>query len=202
MFISFDGIDGAGKSTQIAMLSDHLQQRGHWVQTFRDPGSTKLGDAVREILLHREDIPLAMTSEMLLYMAARAQLVAEQIRPALNEGCIVLCDRFLLANVVYQGSAGGMDIEALWTVGRIATGGLLPDLTIVLDLEPSLAASRIDRVQDRLEKRGTAYFEKVRQGFQDQLPRCGGFTKLVDANRSPEAIHASILEFVTAHLHA
>jgi dTMP kinase len=194
VFIAFDGIDGAGKSTQIERLRVFLEGRGHRILSVRDPGSTRLGDAVREILLHREDIPLEMTSEMFLYMAARAQLVAEQIRPALEGGATVLCDRFLLANVVYQGSAGGLDVETLWTVGRIATGGLMPDVTIVLDLEPAIAASRIQRGQDRLEKRGLAYFERVRAGFQDQLPRCGGQTILIDANRSPDAIHASILE--------
>ena len=104
MFISLDGIDGAGKSTQIDLLRLHLESIGDRVVCFRDPGSTKLGEAVREILLHREDIPLASTSEMLLYMAARAQLVAEQLRPALAEGATVICDRFLLANVVSRES--------------------------------------------------------------------------------------------------
>jgi dTMP kinase len=117
MFITLDGIDGGGKSTQLAMLSQWLESQGFTVTNFRDPGTTPLGNAVREILLHREDIPLANTTEMLLYMAARAQLVAENIRPAIEQGNIVLCDRFLLANVVYQGSAGGGDVEALWQVG-------------------------------------------------------------------------------------
>ena len=108
MFITLDGIDGGGKSTQIELLANWLASQGHSVQTHRDPGSTKLGTAVREILLHREDIPLANTTEMLLYMAARAQLVAENIRPALESGVTIVCDRFLLANVVYQGSAGGL----------------------------------------------------------------------------------------------
>jgi dTMP kinase len=151
---------------------------------------------VREILLHREDIPLANTAEMLLYMAARAQLVAEQIRPALESGATVICDRYLLANVVYQGSAGGMDVDALWTVGRIATGGLMPDVTVVLDLDPSIAASRIQRGQDRLEKRGIAYFEKVRSGFIDQIHKCGGHTKLVDANRPAADVHQVIVAFL------
>jgi dTMP kinase len=192
LFIVFDGIDGAGKSTQIAMLKDHLISQGCNVVCVRDPGATKLGDAVREILLHREDIPLSMTSEMLLYMAARAQLVEEQIRPALAHGQVVLCDRFLLANVVYQGCAGGLDVETLWQVGKIATGGLLPDVTIVLDMDVGKAASRMQRSLDRLEKRGQEYFQRVRDGFRSQLPRCPGTAMLVDADRDPSAIHDEI----------
>jgi len=196
MFITLDGIDGGGKSTQLAMLSQWLESQGHRVLNFRDPGTTALGNAVREILLHREDIPLANTTEMLLYMAARAQLVAENIRPALESGAVVLCDRFLLANVVYQGSAGGVDVEALWQVGRVATGGCMPEVTIVLDIDPQLAAERIQRGQDRLEKRGIEYFRKVRQGFLEQLPRCGGVTGIVDADQSIEKVHQSIIQIV------
>jgi dTMP kinase len=192
VFIVFDGIDGAGKSTQIAMLRDHLISQGCSVCSARDPGATKLGDAVREILLHREDIPLSMTSEMLLYMAARAQLVEEQIRPALAQGDVVLCDRFLLANVVYQGCAGGLDVETLWQVGKIATGGLLPDVTIVLDMDVGRAASRMQRGLDRLEKRGQEYFQRVRDGFRSQLPRCPGVAILIDADREASAIHQEI----------
>lgn len=200
MFITLDGIDGGGKSTQLAMLSDWLESQGLRVLNFRDPGTTALGNAVREILLHREDIPLANTTEMLLYMAARAQLVAENIRPALESGAVVLCDRFLLANVVYQGSAGGVDIEALWQVGRVATGGCMPDVTVVLDIDPQLASKRIQRGQDRLEKRGIEYFRRVRQGFLEQLPRCGGVTGVVDADQSVDRVHQEIVEIVRSAL--
>ena len=195
MFISLDGIDGAGKSTQIDLLRKHLESKGDRVVCFRDPGSTKLGEAVREILLHREDIPLANTSEMLLYMAARAQLVAEQLRPALAEGATVICDRFLLANVVYQGVAGGLDVNDLWSVGKCATGGLSPDATIVLDLDPEIAFKRIQRGPDRLEKRGLAYFRLVRQGFLDQISKVGGRFATVDAGREIEQIHLQIVQF-------
>ncbi len=196
MFISLDGIDGAGKSTQIDLLRKHLEAKGATVVCFRDPGSTKLGEAVREILLHREDIPLANTSEMLLYMAARAQLVAEQLRPALESGATVICDRFLLANVVYQGVAGGLSIDDLWSVGKCATGGLSPDATIVLDLDPELAFKRIQRGPDRLEKRGLDYFRTVRQGFLEQVANTGGKSTIVDASQDIERIHLQIVDFV------
>ncbi len=196
MFISLDGIDGAGKSTQIDLLRTHLESQGKVVACFRDPGSTKLGEAIREILLHREDIPLANTSEMLLYMAARAQLVADQIRPALEAGATVICDRFLLANVVYQGVAGGLDVEELWGVGKCATGGLSPDVTIVLDIDPEIAVTRLQRGPDRLEKRGIEYFRKVRQGFLEQVSRASRYSLVVDATQSIESIQNEICQFV------
>lgn len=198
MFITLDGIDGAGKSTQIALLGDWLASQGHAVAKFRDPGSTKLGEAVREILLHREDIPLANTAEMLLYMSARAQLVAEQIRPALERNETVICDRFLLSNVVYQGCAGGLAVDELWLVGNCATQGLVPDICIVLDLEPELAFTRIQRGHDRLEKRGVDYFRLVRNGFLSQASRAGRKSLIVDATQTPMDVHSAIKRFLSS----
>ncbi len=198
MFISLDGIDGAGKSTQIALLRKWLESQGHEVVCFRDPGATKLGESIREILLHREDIPLSMTAEMLLYMASRAQLVADEIRPALASNKTVISDRFLLANVVYQGSAGGLAVDDIWAIGNIATQGLRPDITIVLDLDAAEAAKRIIRGQDRLEKRGLAYFEAVRQGFLAQHRRAGQRSYVVDAAKTPQEVHATICEMIQA----
>ena len=143
MFFSIDGGDGAGKSTQLERFCQWLRDRGHAVATFRDPGSTGVGEAVREILLHRHDLAIDRRSEMLLYMAARAQMVQQCIRPALDEGKTVVTDRYLLANVVYQGHAGGLDVDTLWEVGRVATGGLMPDLTLVLDTPPGSAENWI-----------------------------------------------------------
>ena len=196
MFISLDGIDGAGKSTQIELLKSWLIERGHRVACFRDPGATKLGESIREILLHREDIPLAMTAEMLLYMASRAQLVDEQIKPALSDGQAVICDRFLLANVVYQGSAGGLNIDELWSIGRVATGGLAPDVTIVLDLDAEVARQRLGKSQDRLEKRGLKYFQAVRKGFLDQHSNAGNRSFVANASLSIEQVQRSIRDFL------
>ncbi len=198
MFISLDGIDGAGKSTQIELLKNWLIERGHDVACFRDPGATRLGESIREILLHREDIPLSMTAEMLLYMAARAQLVEEQIKPALLKGQFVICDRFLLANVVYQGSAGGLKVDDLWSIGRIATGGLAPDITLVLDLDAETALHRLGASQDRLEKRGLQYFQAVRQGFLDQHSRAGARSLVVNASLPIERVHQAIRDFLIA----
>lgn len=193
-FVSLDGIDGGGKSTQIAWLAQWLSEQGREVLTVRDPGSTKLGEAVREILLHRQEIPLAGRAEMLLYMACRAQMVEEVIRPALAAGKTVLSDRYLLANVVYQGCGGGLDVEELWRVGEVATGGLLPDLTIVLDLPVPVALSRVGEKMDRLESRGEDYFRRVREGFLQELPRGGKATEVISAEGSPEEVRSRIRE--------
>lgn len=164
-FIVLEGIDGSGKSSQVGALAELLRGKGLEVVTCRDPGATAAGDAVRQILLHRLEIALAPTTEMLLYMAARAQLVAEVIAPALARGAWVVSDRFLPANVVYQGHAGTVDPEAIRAVGRVATGGLSPDLVLVLDVDVAVAAGRIDRPLDRLESRGDEYRRKLREGY-------------------------------------
>jgi len=168
-FISLDGIDGSGKSSQIAPLADWLRSRGCEVVTCRDPGSTPAGDAIRAILLDRHDLHLAATAEMLLYMAARAQLVAEVVRPALDRGAWVVSDRYLLSNVAYQGHAGGLGADVVWRVGEVATGGLLPDLMLLLDIDLETAArrldGRLDQPLDKLENRGDDYRRRLRDGY-------------------------------------
>jgi dTMP kinase len=191
LFFSFDGIDGVGKSTQIERFVAWLREQGRDVVTCRDPGSTPLGEAVRDILLHREEIPLALRAEMLLYMAARAQLVADVITPALASGKTIVSDRYLLANVVYQGHAGGLDVEEVWRVGRVATAGIEPNLTFVLDMDPDAAAQRLTGTADRLEKRGDAYRRKLRAGFWAESQRDARIV-LVDAGGSIDAVAAEI----------
>ncbi len=196
MFLSIDGGDGTGKSTQAERLCQWLRQRGHDVVTCRDPGSTPLGEAIRGILLDRHDLHIDRRSEMLLYMAARTQMVEEVIRPALEHGKTVLCDRYLLANVVYQGYAGGLDVPMIWKVGHIATGGLMPELTIVLDVPPEVAATRMARPLDRMEKQGTAFHARVRDGFLAEAARAPDKIVVVDAGRPIEQVQAAIRKIV------
>lgn len=198
-FLSIDGIDGCGKSTQIEMLAEWFQLQGTSTVVVRDPGGTKLGEALREILLHRDEIPLEMTAEMLLYMASRAQLMAEIIKPALEEDKVVIADRFLLANVVYQGSGGGLSTDAIWQVGRIATGDRLPDCTFLLDLAPEVSLQRIDRQLDRLERRGGVYMSQVRDGYLTESARMGARVVVIDGNQSPQSVHQQILEEVRSY---
>jgi dTMP kinase len=192
MFITFDGVDGAGKSTQVRLLREWLVARGENVVTCRDPGSTSLGEKLREVLLSHHDVSIHRRSEMLLYMAARAQLVEEVIRPALARGEWVLSDRYLLANVVYQAHAGGLNLNDVWETGRIATGGLLPRLTFVLDMPAAAAQKRQGRPPDRMEAQGLEYLEQVRQGFLTEARAARIPIVVLNADRSPELIHADV----------
>ncbi len=199
-FISIDGIDGCGKSTQIELLSQWLQARGHSTITVRDPGGTALGESLREILLHRQDIDLDVTAEMLVYMASRAQLVGEVIRPALADGEIVIADRYLLANVVYQGSAGGLDPKTIWQVGQVATAGISPDLTLILDLPPETAAGRLGSKPDRMESRGLDYMTKVRAGFLEEASVLGTSALILDATQPISELHGQICDAMRERL--
>ena len=187
-FIVLDGIDGAGKSSQIQPLVQWLTAGGRTVTTCRDPGSTPAGDAIRAILLDRHEIHLAPTSEMLLYMAARAQLVAEVIRPALARGEWVVSDRYLLANIVYQGHAGGLDPDVVRRVGAVATGGLEPDCVLVLDIDLATAARRLDRPLDKLENRGDEFRARLRAGYLAESARDPDRIAVIDAAAAPEVV--------------
>jgi len=192
MFFSIDGGDGAGKSTQIERFCQWLREQSFHVVACRDPGSTPLGEAARELLLKRLDLNICRTSEMFLYMAARAQLVEEVIRPALAAGKVVVADRYLLANVVYQGHAGGLDVPTLWEVGRIATGGLMPDLTMVLDLPAEAAAERLGHDLDRMELQGPEFHARVREGFLEEAQQHPGKIVVIDASQPIERVQADL----------
>jgi dTMP kinase len=197
-FISLDGVDGAGKSTQCRLLADWLRGRGKSVVVCHDPGGTDLGQELRHLLLHFSG-KMALPTEALLFMASRAQLVAEVIRPALAAGQVVIVDRFLLANVVYQGHAGGLDPADLWSVGRFCTGGLEPDLTLVLDLPLDVSFARRKASADRMESRGAEYFAKVRAGFLAEAERRPERICVVDATASVEAVQERLRQEISRH---
>jgi dTMP kinase len=190
-FLSLDGLDGTGKSTQCRLLADWLRGLGRFVVECADPGGTPLGQELREIVLHWRGA-CAPACEALLFMASRAQLVEEVIRPALAEGQTVVCDRYLLANVVYQGHAGGLDVELLWQAGRLSTGGLGPDLTVVLDLPVAEALARRGRPADRLEGRPLDYQERVRRGFLAEAARRPDKVRVVDARPGVEVVQEAV----------
>lgn len=199
MFITLDGVDGAGKSTQLLQFAEWLREQALEVVVCRDPGTTPLGETIRRVLLDRHETPIGRHAEMLLYMAARAQLVEQIIRPALAAGRIVVSDRFLLANVVYQGWAGGLDVEQLWQVGEVATGGLKPDLTILLDISAEDAARRREREPDRMEAQGLEYLERVRQGFLTEARRRPEVT-VIDATEDRDRVQMAIRRAATGLL--
>lgn len=191
MFIAFEGVDGTGKSTQLDQCRDWLIALGYEVLVCRDPGSTSLGLRLREILLNRSELKIDMEAEMFLFMAARSQMVAELIKPALECGKVVLCDRFLLSTVVYQGHAGQLSPEIIWQIGEVATQGYSPNLTLVFDVPLEIAMQRLGESRDRMESRGESFFTAVRQGFLSEV-NCKDDLVLVDAQGSVSEIQQKV----------
>jgi dTMP kinase len=194
MFFSFDGVDGTGKSTQLELFCDWLRAQQHDVVACRDPGGTGLGEKIRSILLDTHDTHIHRRSEMLLYQASRAQLIEEVIRPSLAAGKTVVSDRFLLATIVYQGYAGGLDVDDVKQVGRVATDDILPDVTFVLDMSAERAAARIDREKDRMESQGTQYLELVRRGYLTEAEKHPDRMIVLDADRTVDTVQQEIRE--------
>ena len=168
-FIVLDGPDGAGKSTQILRMADALRTNGIPVLALREPGGTKVGEAIREILLEKKNIAITPLAETFLFQAARAQLVAEVIQPALAEGMWVLCDRFDLSTLVYQGIAGGVERTVVERLSEFACAGLKPDRYLVLWVDRALGvARRAERAADRMESKGDEFLEKFASAFQSE----------------------------------
>jgi len=193
MFFSFDGIDGVGKSTQISLFCEWLEERGLKVTQCRDPGSTPLGEQIRELLLkHDSATPIHRRAEMLLYMAARAQLVEEVIRPALERGDVVVSDRYVLANMVYQGHAGGLPLEQLQSVADAAIAAVGPNMVFVLDMPIHLAEKRLGADRDRMESESDEFRQRLRDGFLAEAERNPQTIRLIDATRDINTVQKSI----------
>ena len=201
LFISLDGLDGTGKTTQCRLLAAWLRGQGYAVTECTDPGGTTVGDVIRELLLHHRQ-EMSLPCEAFLFMASRAQLTAEIIRPALDQEHVVVADRYVLANVVYQGHAGGLDPGMVWQTSRLATGGLEPDLTLVLDLLVDVAMSRRRGPADRMERRDAAYQARVREGFLAEAKRQPDRICVINAGQSPEAVQEAIRREVSRVLAA
>jgi dTMP kinase len=164
-FITFEGSECCGKSTQSKMLSEYLQQEGYDVVFLREPGGTGVSENIRGILLDNKNKSMTSETELLLYMASRAQTVSEVIKPALKSGKIVICDRFLDSTIVYQGYGLGMDINLIKKLGSLVTSGISPDLTLLLELPLEKAMKGICREKDRIENRPLEYHRKVKNGY-------------------------------------
>jgi dTMP kinase len=163
MFVSFEGLDGSGKTTQVQLLRARLEADGREVVTAREPGGTELGEQVRALLLHGGE--MTPWAEALLYAAARAELVAEVVAPALDRGADVLLDRYLDSSVVYQGVARGLGLEEVWELNLTAVGGLLPDRTFVLAIDPGSAGRRVGAAPDRIERAGVEFHTRVADAY-------------------------------------
>jgi dTMP kinase len=193
LFVTFEGIDRSGKTTQARMLVDAL---GSDALGVREPGGTPAGEKVREILKDAA-VPLGPEAEALLFAAARAEIVEKVIRPALSEGKVVVSDRFLDSSLAYQGGARGLGVEEVERINRFATGGIVPDLTFLLDLEPAAAAARAGE-SDRFEDEGAALQEAVLDAYSRLVSDDPGRWRRIDAARTPEEIHAEVLAEVEA----
>ena len=195
LFITFEGGDGCGKTTQIKLLDEYLRKKGYKTLLTREPGSIGLGEKVREILLNY-DGEVSSVCESFLFLADRAQNVDCIIKPALEEGAIVICDRHTDSSVAYQGYGRGLDIERINMLNNIATSGLKPDLTIVLDVDVETSQARVGSEKDRMESAGIEFFERVRKGYLEIAKQEPERVKVVDAKQTIEDIHNQILELV------
>ena len=200
-FLVFDGPDGAGKSTQLRRFQAAAEADGLAVTAVREPGGTEVGEQVRGLVLDYADEqhgPMDTRAEMLLFMASRAQLVAQRIRPALARGRLVLADRFLSSTLAYQGTAGGLPLGEIRSVGEVALGGCRPDLVVLFDVDPVTAASRLNPLLDRVESRDAGYQERVRRGFREQAEADPGGHLLLDATAPEGEVQAALRAGVAA----
>ena len=197
-FIVLDGPEGSGKSTQTQLLKSALEATGLEVLAVRDPGTTRVGEKVRAILLDPAHGEIGMRCEMLLYMSARAQMMSEIILPALEAGKVVLCDRFVSSTLAYQLGGDGMTAEDIRAVGEIAIRGRWPDLTIILDIPSDKSMARVKRAKDRIEQRPMEYHAQVLRNYRSQAQGNPRY-RIVSADREIQAVHADILEAIKTH---
>ncbi len=198
-FITFEGIEGCGKTTQARLLAQKLRDLGLSVVLTREPGGTPIAERIREVLLDSNNTEMADETEMFLYLASRAQHAAERVLPALTRGDWVICDRFGDSTVCYQGWGGGLDIELIHSLNRVATQDREPDMTFVLDIDVEtglLRARGSDAAGDRMEQKAIEYHQKVREGFLDLARTAPDRVKIIDGRREVEEIAEEIFRLV------
>ena len=198
VFITFEGVDGSGKSTQINLLTEYLKEKNIDFILTRDPGGTKLGAKLRDILLHY-DGKIAPFCELFLYLADRAQHVEEVIIPALNSNKIVLCDRYIDSTLAYQGYARGLNIDEIINLNNLVTHTLMPDLTILFDINIENSMKRIGDNKDRLESEAEHFHKKVREGYLDLAKKDSNRIKVIDSNRQIQEISKDLIEIITKY---
>lgn len=195
-FITFEGPDGSGKTTQINLLKEYLINKGYDVLVTREPGGTPISEAIREIILDAKHKEMNPVTEMLLYAASRAQHVAQLIKPALAQGKIVLCDRFVDSSIAYQGIGRNLGIEIVEEINKVALQGLIPDLTLFFDIDPEIGLKRgmeRDRKADRLELEDIEFHRKVYEGFCMLCSRYPNRFKRINAEADIQEIHHQII---------
>ncbi len=198
-FITFEGSEGCGKSTQIKLLSEALIKQGRSVLTTREPGGTDVGEKIREILMDPSHVELTDLTEVFLYEAARTQLVNEIIVPSLDSGHNVLCDRFSESTLAYQGYGGKISVEWIQKIDQMARGGLSPDLTLFIDVDPEVGLKRARasaKEIDRLEEKDLEYHKRVYQGYLELAKKNPDRIKVVDGSKGVQEVHKEILDLV------
>lgn len=201
-FVVFDGPDGSGKSTQFRRFSALVQDAGVPICEVREPGGTPIGEQVRRILLDPANAEMDLRCEMLLYMASRAQLVHQKIRPALERGDLVLADRFISSTLAYQGTAGGIPVADILRVGQIALDRSWPDLVVLFDVDETVAAGRLSPLLDRMEQKGEEYHRTVRRGYLEQARSDPGRYLVIDASADAATVFERLLRGVREKLEA
>lgn len=198
-FISVEGTDGSGKSTQVKLLIEYFKASEKEFTYLREPGGAKISEQIREIILNSENVEMHKDTEMLLYAAARAQLVNEVILPALDADKIVICDRFVDSSFAYQSFGRGIPYEMVKTVNDIAISGRMPDITLFFDLSPEAAAARRlarGEVGDRLENEDAAFHKAVYEGYKTLAEKMPDRIKVIDARRTIEEVHADVIKLI------
>lgn len=195
LLITFEGPDGSGKTTQISLLKEYLSNKGFQVIYTREPGGTKISEKIRDIILDNKNSEMADMCEALLYASARAQLVQEVIKPAIEQGKIVICDRFVESSIVYQGIGRNLGEERIRAINEAALDGLRADITFMLTIpfEEGLKRKARQKSLDRLESSGDDFHKRVYEGYMS-LAKSSEYIKIVDANRAVEEIHREIVE--------
>ncbi|HEY6054002.1 MAG TPA: dTMP kinase [Gaiellaceae bacterium] len=191
MFVTFEGIDGSGKTTQAELLRTELERRGHEVVAPREPGGTELGEGIRQLVLH--GYGMAPWAEACLYAAARAELVAEVIVPALDRGADVVCDRYVDSSLAYQGGARGLGLDRVLELNLSAVEGLLPDRTFLLALDAEEALARVSATPDRIEREGLAFMQAVERAYRELASTFAQRIVVLDATKPPEETAQEIL---------
>jgi len=199
IFITFEGNDGSGKTTQIRLLADYLKQRGLEVHILREPGGTPIGEKIRDILLDNRNKGMCAVTEMLLYAASRAQLVSTVIRPELAGNKAVICDRFVDSSMAYQGVGRGLGAEKVWMVNQLAVDGCLPDITFFMDVDADTAMARRNakgEEADRIESEDMDFHRRVYSGYLELSNRFPERIKRINVSRSPEEVFDEIRGYV------